>query len=82
MSDKGGKWSGVFNSIKIFVDLFKLILISLIRFSKKLIDYLNSFIKAELNKTEKETNSPEINKEEISYNKFGFPIYRDRNNKK
>ena len=53
----------------------------LIRFPKKLIDYLISFNKVEPNKTEKETNSPEINKDKISYNKFGFPIYRDRNNK-
>lgn len=25
--------------------------------------------------------SPEINKREISYNNFGFPIYRDRSKK-
>jgi len=82
MGDNGGKWSGVFNFIKIFVDLFKLILLLLIRFSKKLIDYLISFIEVEPNKTEKQNNSPEINKDKISYNKFGYPIYRDRQNKK
>ena len=82
MGKKGVKWCGAFNFIKIFIDLFKLRCLILIRLVRKPIQFLISFNKSKTNKTKIETNSPEINKQQISYNNFGFPIYRDRQNKK
>ena len=81
MGNNGGKWSGLFNFLKIFVVLFKLVLLSIWVLIKKIINFKTFFSKSEINNTEKETNSPEINKQEISYNNFGFPIYRDKRNK-
>ena len=82
MGNKGGKWCGKFNFIQIFIDLFKLMCRILIRTTRKLIQFLISFNRNNTNKTKIETNSPEINKNKISYNNFGYPIYRDRQNKK
>lgn len=82
MGNNGGKWCGTFNFIKIFIDLFKLMCLILIRLVRKPIQFLISFNRNNINKNKTNNNSPEINKEKISYNNFGYPIYRDRQNKK
>ncbi len=46
------------------------------------IQFLISFNRNNINKNKTNNNSPEINKNKISYNNFGYPIYRDRQNKK
>jgi len=81
MGNNGGKWCGAFNFIKIFIVLFKLMCLILIRTTRKLIQFLISFNRNNINKNKTNNNSPEINKDKINYNKFGYPIYRDRRNK-
>lgn len=82
MGKYGGKWCGKFNFIKIFIDLFKSMCRILIRTTRKLIQFLISFNRNNINKNKTNNNSPETNKNKISYNNFGYPIYRDRQNKK
>jgi uncharacterized protein YnzC (UPF0291/DUF896 family) len=49
---------------------------------KQIINKINNLLnKNKINKEENLTNNPEIIEQKINRNKFGFPIYTDKNNK-
>lgn len=47
---------------------------------KQIINKINNLLnKNKINKEENLINKPEINKQKIEYNKFGYPVYVDKN---